>query len=269
MENGFYLYCIRPHTDVAIEVSRTISGKGEILAIPFLELEALTSEVSLDEFGSDEIRKKAEEDLDWIKMKAQVHEEVVEQAMREGDSISIPVIPMQFGVIFRTKEKLLESMYLNLERFRDNLGFIKGRQEWGIKAFLDQKAFDEIIENANEEIQAKKREAELLPKGMAFFAKKQAASKIEEIKDNELSRITIEIKDNLARLAVSLHKAKILEKDFTRMTHDMVFNVFCLVDQSELDEFKAVTHEMKEKYLPFGIEIEMSGPWPSYHFAIA
>ncbi|MEI6062475.1 MAG: GvpL/GvpF family gas vesicle protein, partial [Bacteroidota bacterium] len=184
-----------------------------------------------------------------------------------GGSVSVPVIPMQFGVIFRTKEKLLESLYNNLEKFRKSLEFIAGRQEWGIKAFLNPNVFEEFLENGNEEILAKKREAESLPKGMAFFAKKQAASKIEEIKGNELARIGNLINENLSQLSVKLVKAKILEKDFTRMAKEMILNSFYLIEESGLAEFKVKAAELKEEMLPLGIEIEISGPWPSYHFA--
>jgi len=267
MERGLYLYCIRLQTNETIEVLKTISGEEKIQIIPYLELEAVTSEVSIEEFSSEEIQKKAEEDLEWIKGKAQIHEEVIEQAMRTNNSTIIPVIPMQFGVIFKSKEKLQETLYDNLEKFRKSLEFLAGRQEWGVKAFLNQKVFEEFLEKGNEELLAQKREAESLPKGLAFFAKKKVASKIDEIKGKELDKITNEIYESLSHSAVNLYKAKILEKDFTLMTEEMILNGFYLIKGSVLNEFKEKAEKFKEKFKPLGIEIEMSGPWPSYHFA--
>jgi hypothetical protein len=266
METGFYLYCVRRQTDDAITVTRTISGEEKVRIIPYLELEAVTSEVSIEEFGSAEIQKKAEEDLEWIKGKALIHEEVVEQAMRANGSV-IPVIPMQFGVIFRTKEKLQETLYENLDKFRESLDFLAGKQEWGVKAFMNPKIFDTFLENGNEELQTKKREAESLPKGLAFFAKKQAAAQTVDIKAKALAKITDEIYEILSEQSVSTSKGKILEKDFTRLAKEMVSNCFYLVDGSQLDEFKGKAEEIREKYATSGIEIEISGPWPSYHFA--
>ena len=266
MEIGLYLYCVRLKRDETVTAVQTMSGDGKVQTIPFLDLEAVVSEVSIEEFSSKEIQKKAEEDLDWIKGKAQIHEEIIEQSMRAESGEVIPVIPMQFGVIFKTRENLRETIYSNQEKFRTSLEFLAGKQEWGIKAFLDTKAFDEFIENENEELLARKKEAEALPKGMSFFAKKKISSAIDEIKEKELSKITNEIYESLTDSAVSIHKAKILEKDFTLMVEQMILNGFYLVEESRLNEFKAKAEAFKEKFKRQGINIETSGPWPSYHF---
>jgi len=266
METGLYLYCIRLKCNEAIEVQKTMSGDEKVQIFPFLDLEAVISEVSIEEFSSAEIQKKAEDDLDWIKGKARIHEEVIEQAMKTGSSAIIPVIPMQFGVIFKTRENLQETLYNNLEKFRKSLEFLAGRQEWGVKAFLDQKVFEGFIEKENEELLAKKREAEALPKGLSFFAKKKVASTIDEIKEKELDKIINEIYESLAESGVSLHKAKILEKCFTLMTEEMILNGFYLIEESRLNEFKEKAEGFREKFNQHGIKIEMSGPWPSYHF---
>jgi len=262
---GFYLYCIRKKSDSKFSL-KGMSGE-EVFSIPYQDLEAVASEVSLEEFGSEEIQKKAEDDVNWIKEKAQIHEEVIERAMGKGTSNIIPVIPMQFGVIFKTKEKLEETLSKNLEKFRKSLEYLTGKQEWGVKAFLSRKVFEEFLEKGSEEVLAKKKEAESLPKGMAFFAKKQAVSQIDEIKEKELDKITGEIQESLSQLAASSNKAKILEKDFTGKIEEMILNSFHLIEEAKLNDFQKKVEELKEKYNGKGIIIEMSGPWPSYHFA--
>lgn len=267
MEKGLYLYCIRLQANEPIEVLETISGEKKVQAVPYMELEAITSEVSVEEFSSEEVQKKAKDDLEWIKGKVQIHEDVVERAMRSNNSTIIPVIPMQFGVIFRTKEKLQETLCNNLEKFRKSLDFLTGKQEWGVKVFLNQNVFGGFLEKGSEELLAKKKEAESLPKGMAFFAKKKIVSNIDEIKERELDQVTSEICESLSQSAIDLYKAKVLEKDFTLMNEDMILNGFYLIQESKIAEFKERTEKLREKYNPLGIEIEMTGPWPSYHFA--
>jgi hypothetical protein len=267
MGNGFYLYCIRLKTNETIEVRETISGDGNIKIIPYHYLEAIVSEVSLAEFGSDEIQKKAGEDLEWIKVKAQIHEEVIEQAMGKNNSKNIPVIPMQFGVIFKTIEKLQETLSYNVENFRKSLEYLTGKQEFGVKIFLNQKIFEEFLENSNGLLLAKKKEAESMPKGMAFFAKKQAASLIDEIKGKELDKITGEMNESLFQLAANFIKAKNLEKDFTGIEEKMILNNFYLIEEPKLKNFQKKVEELKGKFNPTGIKVNMSGPWPSYHFA--
>ena len=267
MEIGFYLYCIRLKTNETIEVRETISGEAKVQIIPYQNLEAIVSEISLEEFGSEEIQKKAREDLEWIKGKAQIHEEVIEQAMRKDNSNIIPVIPMQFGVIFITIEKLQETLSNNLEKFRKSLEYLSGKQEWGVKAFMNQNIFEEFLENGSSVLLAKKKETQSMPKGLAFFAKKQAASLIDEMVGKELDKIISEMNESLFQLAAKFNKAKNLEKDFTGITEKMIFNNFYLIEELKLNDFKKKVEELKEKFNPIGIKVNMSGPWPSYHFA--
>ena len=266
MEKGFYLYCIRSQTAKPIEVVKTISGEGKVYIISYNDIEAVVSEVDLNEFGSEEIQKKAEEDLNWIKEKAQIHEYVIEQVMRVGPNL-ISVIPMKFGTIFKTEESLKECLRKNYQQFKDSLEKLKGKQEWGVKIYLKENIFRKTIEDKNEAVLAKKKEIESLPKGMAFFTQKQIGEIVNQEKDKELDRITEEIYESLGQLAFSKNKSKLLEKDFTGMLEEMLLNAFYLIEESKLASFQKKVGELKEKYNSLGFKVEVSGPWPSYHFA--
>ena len=265
MSKGFYLYCIRKTGFPSIKVEKTIGG-GEVSIIPYEELEVVTSLVDLSEFGSEEIQRKAQEDLNWIKEKAQIHQYVIEQAMRVGSNL-ISVIPMKFGTIFKTEESLKECLRKNCQQFKDSLKKLKGKQEWGVKVYLKENIFRKTIEEKNEAVLAKKKEIESLPKGMAFFAQKQIDEVVGQEKDKELGRITEEIFENLGQLAFSKNKSKLLEKDFTGMTEEMILNAFYLIEESKLDSFQKKVEELKEQYNSLGFEVEAAGPWPSFHFA--
>ena len=262
---GFYLYCIREKCDKGF--SKTGLGGGQVYSVPYQDLEAVVSDVSLEEFGSEEIQKKAEEDVNWIKEQAQIHEEVIEQTMGKGNSQLVSVIPMQFGVIFKTKEKLEETLGNRYEELKKSLENLKGKQEWGVKVYLKENIFRKTIEEKNEQVLAKKKEIESMPKGMAFFAQKQIDKVVGQEKDKELGRITEEIFENLGQLAFSKNKSKLLEKDFTGMTEEMILNAFYLIEESKLDSFQKKVEELKEQYNSLGFEVEASGPWPSFHFA--
>jgi len=266
MGKGFYLYCVRTKTAEPLEVAKTISGEGKVRVVLYEDIEAVVSEVDLNEFGSEEIQRKAEEDLNWIKEKAQIHEYVIEQAMRVGPNL-ISVIPMKFGTIFKTEEGLKDCFRKEYQQFKDSLEKLKGKQEWGVKVYLKESVFRKTIEDKNEIVLAKKKEIESLPKGMAFFAQKQIDEIVGQEKDKELDRIAEEIYESLGPLAFSKNKDKFLEKDFTGRPEEMVLNAFYLIEESKLNSFQKRVEELKEKYNSLGFEVEVSGPWPSYHFA--
>ena len=125
---GLYLYCIREKADAGFSV-KGIDG-ARILTLPYQDLQAVISGVSLEKFGSKEIHKKAEEDINWIKEKAQIHEEVIEEAMAEGS-----VIPMQFGVVFKNIRSLKQKLANYYEQFKKSLKKLAGKQEWGVRVF--------------------------------------------------------------------------------------------------------------------------------------
>ena len=80
---GLYLYCLREKSESSQILSvKGIDGKEEVFIIPYQGLEAVVSKVSLEEFASEEIKRKAQEDLSWIKEKAVIHEKVVEEARK-------------------------------------------------------------------------------------------------------------------------------------------------------------------------------------------
>jgi predicted ATPase len=123
--------------------------------------------VCLEEFGSEDILKKAKEDLSWIKEKALAHEKVIEQAMRQNGNV-LSVIPMKFGTIFKDEkglEEVLDKDYFKIEK---NLERIRGKQEWSVKVYLmDREKFGQAVKEKNESIKEKEEEMASLPEGMA------------------------------------------------------------------------------------------------------
>lgn len=71
----------------------------------------------------------------------------------------------------------------------------------------------------------------------------------------------------MGQLSFSKNKAKLLEKDFTGIEEEMILNSFYLIEELKLNQFQKKVEELKEKHNSRGIIIEMTGPWPPYHFA--
>jgi len=51
------------------------------------------------------------------------------------------------------------------------------------------------------------------------------------------------------------------------MSEDMILNGFYLIDEEKIPAFKGRVEEFKDKFKSYGIKIQMTGPWPYYHFA--
>ena len=260
---GLYLYCIRGKSDSKFS-TEGIDG-GEVFAIPYQDLEAIVSEVSLEEFGSEEIQRKAHEDLKWIKEKAQLHEQAVEEAMKKRDEI-LSIIPMKFGTIFKTKEKLVQTLKKYYSKFKKTLESLAGKQEWSVKAYLNRKVFEEEVKKVSKVVQEKEKEIAQLPEGIAYFMQKQIDEATSKEADRALQNYTEIFFETLEKYAEAGTKGKILEKELTGKSLPMVSNVIFLVSEERLEGFIKEIDKLNRDYKPKGFNFEYAGPWPPYNF---
>lgn len=246
-------------------MGRGIDKRTPVSLIVYSDLEAVMSEVPLKEFASEEIERRASEDLRWIKEKAELHEKIIEKAM--GKKKKISVIPMKFGTIFKTIEGLNSTLKKNYLKFKKILKRLKDKQEWSVKVYLrSPEALREEIKNRNPEVQSLQASLNSLPEGIAYFKEKE----IEELINSKLKEILDTHKElffsNLKKYAVSSNRGKILEKELTGHSYPMVLNAIFLVPGPRIGDFKNRLKELSQEAGPKGFYFEYSGPWPPYNF---
>lgn len=264
---GFYIYCIREKRNSKFPL-RGIDD-GEVFVIQYLDLEAVVSEVFVEKFNSEEIQRKAKEDLEWIKKNAEIHEEIIEEAMNfrgEKSLTKMPVIPMKFGAIFKTKKKLKNVLKKCYEQFKKTLKNLRGKQEWGVKAYLDKKLLDKEAKKASLAIKLKEKEIASMPEGIAYFAQKQIDDIVSEEADEILQSYIGDIFETLKKYAEGGIKSRILDKELTGKSLPMILNAAFLVTEKKLRDFEKEINKLNKKYKPKGFTFEYSGPWPPYNF---
>ncbi len=264
---GLYLYCFREKTkDAPVITAKGIDGKGEVFALPYRELEAIVSKVSLEEFGSSEIQKGAQEDLAWIKEKALTHEKVIEEVMRNKDNI-LSIIPMRFGTIFKEKTSLEETLTKGYAQIKEILDKVCGKQEWSVKIYLkDRQKLEQAVKEKNEVIKEKEKEIASLPEGMAFFMEEELKEVISKEIDRELKNIVDVLFESLKKKSADSIRNKILEKELTGRSEPMVLNAAYLVPEEKIEDFKKEIEDLNQKMQAKGFCLEYGGPWPAYNF---
>ncbi len=263
---GLYLYCLRVIRQGSLAIStKGIDGKGEVFTLPFRKLEAIVSKVSLEEFASGEIQKKALEDLNWIKEKVLSHTRVIEEAMREDKRLTL--VPMRFGTIFKDEVKLREALDKDYSKIKEMIDRIRGKQEWSVKAYLkDRKRFEQVIREKNETIKEKEREIASLPEGIAFFAEEELKEVASKELEKELSNVTEALFESFKKQSVASIRGKILGKELTGRQEPMVLNAAYLIPEENLEEFKKGAIDINQQIEGKGVFLEYSGPWPAYSF---
>jgi uncharacterized protein YcgL (UPF0745 family) len=264
---GLYLYCIREKIEEHPTFSiKGIDEKGEVFAIVHRELEAVVSKVSLEEFGSEEIQKKAQEDLNWIKEKALVHQKIIEEAMRNNGEI-LCLIPMRFGAIFKEEASLRETLSKDYLKIKEVLERIRGQQEWSVKVYLkDREKFEQVIKEKSEAIIEKEKEIASLPEGMAFFMEEELKEIISREVDKELNNIVDVLFKSLGEQAVASVKSKILGRELTGRREHMILNAAYLIPEEKIENFKEDAERLNQEIQTKGFYLEYNGPWPAYNF---
>ncbi len=264
---GLYIYCIREKTEGKSSFSmKGIDGKGETFIILYCELEMVVSRVSLEQFGSESIQIKDQEDLAWIKEKAVVHEKIIEAAMENKGKI-LNLIPMKFGTIFKEDASLRETISKDYPEIEKVLERIRGKQEWSVKAYLkDKKKFEQVIKEKREVIKEKERKIADLPEGIAFFMEEELNEVISEELNKELKNIADSLFEDLKKQAAGIVKNKNLGKELTRKQEPMVLNAACLIPEQKIGDFKEEVQRLNQEIQANGFYLEYSGPWPAYNF---
>jgi uncharacterized protein YcgL (UPF0745 family) len=267
LDTGLYVYAIKEKGDAPLPLSlRGIDQKGQVFTYHYREIEAVVSRVSIQEYTSEEIQKKSKEDINWIKEKALLHEKVIEEAMKDNDK-TLSIIPMTFGIIFKNKRNLqsmLEKRYLY---FKKNLKELKGKREWSIKVYLEnRKKIEQIVKEKDKEVKAKEEEIKTLPEGMAFFMEEELKETIAKGIKREIDNNTDILFKQLTEYTFSIKEGKLLDKELTGKKEPMVINVLLLIKDKDTDLFRKEVAEITKIWEKNGFYLECNGPFPVYNF---
>jgi hypothetical protein len=263
---GLYFYCLREPVGTLPEIkAAAVDGEERVTVRAFEGVEAVVSAMNLDDFGK--MQTKAREDVHWIREKAVAHEMVVEEAMGKLTDHSVPVIPIRFGVIFNTEERLTEVISGQSTAIRTAFDRIRGKQEWSVKVFLkDARKFKDQVKKQTEKLREKSKELASLPDGMAYFMEQELDEELERECSRKLDEEAMQAFEDLKRFAAEAAICKILDKELTGRSERMVLNSAYLVANIHLREFQDAVAKLREKFAPLGFLLEQSGPWPPYHF---
>jgi hypothetical protein len=284
---GLYLYCLREAAATPSEINpatsgikeAAVDGKGRVTVRAFEGVEAIVSNLSLDDFG--EMQKKAQEDIHWITERAVAHEMVVEEAMgRSREALekfhyerdkpansSVPVIPIKFGVIFNTDRRLAEVISGQRAAIRATFDRIRGKQEWSVKLFLkDNQNFKNQVKQQSNKLREKSKELAALPAGMAYFMEEEFNEELERECSWRLEEEGLRTFDQLKPFAAEAAQVKLLDSKLTGRSERMVLNAAYLVALDHLPKFGNAVATLRENLASAGFLLEQSGPWPAYHF---
>jgi hypothetical protein len=227
-------------TGVADEPVRLVSRAG---------LAAVVGSVPLADFGDEPLRAHLE-DLPWLERAARAHHRVIGRAAGYGQ-----VIPLRFATIYHDDDRVRTMLQERRDDLTATLARVAGRTEWGVKAYVDPRAF--LPDPGDEEA------ADDSP-GTAYLLRRRTQRDDKETAHLRATERAEEIHTTLAALAAASAAHPPQDARLAAYEGWMVLNNSYLVPDERTEEFTTAVDGLGERYP--GVDLELSGPWPPYSF---
>lgn len=252
-----YLYCV---TKTKPDFNNFKNIEAEIYPIYSQGIYAVVSEVSLDEFKDDNLKKNLES-MEWVEKMARRHEMVIEEIMKESTAL-----PFKFAAVFQKEESIKKLLRERNADFKRMIAGLNGKEERGLKIYCNMEKFKDAIQKEDERINNIENEMITAAKGKAFFLKKKKDGILKDIINEKISECVQDCFDRIKRVCLEIKINKILSKEVTEKTDEMVLNIAFLISMKRLKEFNNIFEYLKVKYPDKGLSFDCTGPWPPYNF---
>jgi hypothetical protein len=213
-------------------------------------LAAAASRVGLDEFEVAKLQAEPA-DLPWLSKVAVRHHEIIADLARR-----LAVLPMRLGTIFQSRSSLIA----RLTRCQpDAVEFLKrlgDRQEWAVKLYVVERKLGQSPHPST-----------VSGGGGARYL----AAKAERLQQHHQAKATARqsasmVEDRLRGLADSCQRLRVLPHVLTNRRETMLWNGAFLLPTSKFASFRDECVRLRGELAPDGLMVEVTGPWPAYHF---
>lgn len=239
-------------------VEHGVEGAG-VRYVPSGALAGVVSEVPASRFGEAALRANLE-NLDWLAETARAHHRVVDAINRVA-----AVLPVRMATVLLGPDQVVELLDEQRRPFTAALDRVRGRQEWGVKAYLGRAEPSVTTDAAAVPPAARPGTAYLLRKrGERERAERAAATG---------ARRAGELHEALAALAVDSRVYPAQDPRLSGRSEPMLLNAAYLVADADVAALRAVLADYEAADSdsadldPAGLRVELTGPWAPYSFA--
>lgn len=249
-ETGVYVYAIvRDVAGVDLESQAGIGG-GVLRPVEGPGVVAVASDVDLDEFGEEALRRNLEQ-LPWLEEVARRHDEVARHlASRTATA------PLRLATVFRSDESVRRQLADWAGAAVAALDRIEGRSEWSVKAYVDAA---ETAETGSAPA------ADGPGAGAAYLARRRAALDQHARAAEERTELGSTLHQRLETTAVAGRLLMPQDRKLSGHTGEMVLNGSYLVEDAASEAFVQAAEQAAAEH--DGVRVEIGGPWPPYSFA--
>lgn len=192
------------------------------------------------------------EDMAWVEAHASRHEEVLVQSMELG-----ALVPMSFCTIFTTEDNIKVQLRDNQETLTQELTKLGNCREMHLRLYVNPKR-----------LQAKLQEEKPFNEGTSggnYFLKRQWEKNMEKEMEQRMDDYGEGLYQEMKELAQDYHLQDRAEVQPPQGLM-VVFAAQFLIRKDQQDEWERKILDFDQVVDPWGFVLDVSGPWPPYHF---
>lgn len=245
---GCYVYAVVAGDATGVRGASGIEPGGPVEAVTVGDLTAVVSSVDLHAMREGGAATDLTEHS-WLARAVRRHEQVVLAAFR-----SAPTVPMRFGIVHAERASVEHLLRVHDAELRGELARIAGTAEWSVKAFADREALAAMAADGDDDSVADTGRGYLLRER----TRREARARVSDTLSDTATTLVGEV-SSVARELVSLP----VGGDESRRG---VVAAACLVDRRDEQRLASIVATFAEAAGARGISVELTGPWPPYHF---
>lgn len=225
-------------------VPESIPGAGAPRVIPVDRgMWAVVADAPLDRFSGEQLQKDLQ-DLEAVSRHALAHASVVEFFFRRS-----PVIPLKLFTLFSADARAREHLLTRHARLQRLFAELRGLEEWGVRIIVGE---------------AERRAARPLVSGRDYLESRKRLIAQTAKPPRAVVREANSALKTLEHLASKVRKEAFPPSGAGR---PFVTGASFLVKAQRRNQWKKQAARLADSLGRHGHRLEVSGPWPPYHFA--
>jgi hypothetical protein len=216
---------------------------------------ALVSRVQAAEFGEEALPERLA-DPDWLARAIHRHERVLEDVLRRAT-----VVPFRFCTLYRSEGHLRAFLLQHGAELRGLLERLDGKEELGVKGFVDSERLRHAASSAAEHEAA----APAGGPGRAYLLQRRAERDAADGSERLAAACVEEAHARLSAVAEDARLNPTQPRELSGRDEEMLLNGAYLVRRDRSDLESAVAG-LNAAYGDVGFSFEITGPWPPYNF---
>jgi hypothetical protein len=221
---------------------RGVAAEHDVELIRHAGLAAVASPVPLDRFDTAALRQSLE-DMETLETLARRHAHVLDGALRIG-----PVVPFGLCAVFASERGVRTMLAREHAELSDALRQLSGMTEWGVKAYVTDPPAPAA--------------AHPPASGVEYLTRRRAERAGHADRGTIVDAVHARLADRAAGAVLCAPQDPRLSGHAGRMA----LNAAYLVAGSDAGAFAEIVSQAGDRHRDDGIEVELSGPWPAYHF---